>query len=187
MLRLSVSARYALIGGLAATSLALALWVDGGIRASAVSAPAAALPPLDPQLAPAAEVPDAARHWREPSAPEPLQLAGVVVGEGAQRLALVSLAGMSSLWVRPGDMVAGGYQVVAIDQDSLTYRWGEREVRVGLHEEPRHAAAALPQPAAPVSPVAATAGPADPGAATSGNGNEAFRQAVEQRLASMRR
>ncbi len=122
---------------------------------------------------------------REPADAGPVTLAGVMAGRpGSTRLALVSVDGASALLVRPGDTLPGGYKVLAMDEDSMTYQSGERTVRLRVQAAER-AQAALPAPA-PAPPPAS--GDAAPGlGASAANGNEAFRQALEQRLASARR
>ena len=105
MINLPTPGRYVATCALAAASLVLACVIDGNLG-------------MDTQ-APARGDPD-------------IKLAGVVTGADTQRVALVSINGLSTRLVRPGDLLAGDFAVLAIDDTSLTYRHGARKVRVGM-------------------------------------------------------
>jgi hypothetical protein len=117
--------------------------------------------------------------------PLQVQLSGVAMGLGGARAALVSINSAPPVLVRIGDPLSGASTVQAIGDDWLAYTRGTAVVRVRIQDRGTSAPAAGPNlvataPAAPVA-LAATQPGAEPG-----NGNEEFRQAMKQKLASMK-
>ena len=117
--------------------------------------------------------------------PLQVQLSAVATGPGGARAALVSVNSAPPVLVRIGDPLIDASTVQAIGDDWLAYTRGTAVVRVRIQERETLAPATGPNlvAAAPAAPVmlAATQPGAEPG-----NGNEEFRQAMKQKMASMK-
>lgn len=118
------------------------------------------------------------------SAPPALDVrfTGVVAGPDGVRRALVSVNGAPDALVRVGDTLAGSSKVTGVDNDALTYHHGEREVRTPIQASDK---AAQPSTAPATNNQQANA-PTPPTAAEPLTGNDDLRQAVAQKMASMK-
>lgn len=134
--------------------------------------------------------------------PLSIRLSGVIGGGNGLPLALVSVNDIQNAIVRVGDKLDASSTVIAIDQDSMTYRQGAREVRTFVQSASDKSA---PTAQRALSPNKSGNPPTSngeivrlPGFMPSApsirqnngietpNGNAVFRQAIEAKIADMR-
>ncbi|WP_088279793.1 hypothetical protein [Ideonella sp. A 288] len=155
----------------------------------AVAVPAGQTSPTGPQAAVAAlppalvVPPPLASPPAAPKAPA-VTLAGLLVGADRQPLAVVSVDGGPEALVRVGDPLGSAASVVRIDEGSMTYRFGDRELRVTVRPREPGPALITSTPPAQTQPgfVAAAPAIARPAGTLPGSGNDTFRQAVDRKL-----
>lgn len=179
-----------LIGGALMAAAALAGWLlIPGQRPPHEPTPIAAVPAPAVSDAPAekaaSDPPPPAAALRSPLA---IAVSGVVAG-GRENLALVSVDRGPEMLLRIGDSIGGKATVLGIDGESMTYRYGDSDVRVFVSSRPGTPATPAPVAPAPVKTypgfVAAAPSIARASGAEPGSGNESFRKAVEKKLQAM--
>ena len=131
-----------------------------------------------------------------------IRLSGVIGGGNGLPLALVSVNDIQNAIVRVGDKLDASSTVIAIDQDSMTYRQGTREIRTFVQSASDKSAPTAQRTLSPNesgNPPTSTGEivklpgfmPSAPSIRqTSGieapTGNAVFRQAIEAKIANMR-
>lgn len=117
--------------------------------------------------------------------PPPLvRLTGVVLGQGEARAALVSVNNEPPVLVRIGDPLSSASTVQAIGGDWMAYSHGTKVMRVRTQDGEPVAPSASSRLVAAASVAPAPAAAQLPTDAV--NGNEEFRQAMKQKLASIK-